>query len=262
MGHHYLPHALLLAMLACGCTVSATNDGDINLDQLSEAVRSVENERLAKIGLAALDRFQDTWNTRDTRQFVKAFNFPHVRPSAGNFGVRWTPEEYVAASKNSYTSALAEGWHRSQWDSREILHISADKMHIAGQYSRLRENGERLSSGQMTYIVTRQGERWAIQSRFSTQRVVEGGQREGAELGRKAVEAYFEAFNSLNLETWADILHYPQVRLSGSGLGYWATRQDFIDGPEMGRQRTWHETRLDKVEPLEFLHLRTGEGHG
>ena len=240
-----------MAALVTGCTVSANDHAVFDAGQLAEAVRTVERERLIKIGLACLDRFQDTWNTRDTRQFVKAFNFPHVRPSPTDFGVRWTPEDYVAASKDSYNVALSQGWHRSQWDRREVLHVSPDKMHFAGQYVRLREDGSRIRTGRMTYIVTRQGERWAIQSRFSTQQAPEGSKREGEDLAKQAVEAYFEAFNSLDLERWADSMHYPQVRLSASGLGFWKTRQDFLDGPEMGRQRTHHQTRLDIVEPYQ-----------
>lgn len=123
-------------------------------------------------------------------------------------------------------------------------------MHIAGRYQRLREDGSELTSQQVTYIVTRQGEEWGIQSRFGTG-FETGDQAAAAEPARAAVEAYFAAFNSMDLEAWADTMHYPQVRLSLSGLDYWASRQEFVEGSEPGRLRTWFETRLDEVEPYQ-----------
>ncbi|MCZ6675555.1 MAG: hypothetical protein O7C75_21715, partial [Verrucomicrobia bacterium] len=175
-----------------------------------------------------------------------------VRPSAGNFSVSPTGEDYIRARAGVFESVLALGWHRSQWDSRRVLHVSANKMHIAGEYSRRRENGERISSQQVTYIVTRQGERWGIQSRFGTGKVDSGeAAAAAAEPARQAVEAYFEAFNSLDLEIWADTLHFPQVRLSSSGLDYWQTREDFFAGTEPGRQRTWFRTKLESAETVQ-----------
>ena len=250
MGRREIPNALLATALLCSCTVSATSDDAASIEQLSEAVRAVERERLSKLGLAALDRFQDTWNTRVVPTWSRSLHFPHVRPSAGAFALHPEPADYIRASEGVFKRVIAAGWHRSQWLERDVLHVSADKMHIAGRYQRLREDGSELTSQQVTYIVTRQGENWGIQSRFGTG-FETGDQAAAAEPARAAAEAYFEAFNSMDLEAWADTMHYPQVRLSLSGLDYWASREEFLQGSEPGRLRTWYETRLDEVVPYQ-----------
>ena len=213
------------------------------------AVQEAERERLAKIGLAALDRFQETWNTRDTAVWSQSLHFPHVRPSAGNFGLAPTRADYMRNQSGVFERVLAAGWHRSQWNSRRVLHVSSDKMHIAGRYSRYRENGETISSQQVTYVVTRQGEQWGVQARFGTGFLASGERAaDMSEAARTAVQAYFAALNSLDPERWADTLHFPQARLDSSGLDFRQTRADFLSGTAPGRQRTWPETRIDAME--------------
>ena len=73
-----------------------------------------------------------------------------------------TAEEYVRASAGVFETVLALGWRRSQWNARRVVHLSGDKMHIAGEYTRYRENGERISAQQVTCIVTRQGGQWGV----------------------------------------------------------------------------------------------------
>ncbi len=58
-------------------------------------------------------------------------------------------------------------------------------------------------------------------------------------------------FNSLDPGSWADTLHYPQVRLSASGLDLWKSREDFLAGTEPGRQRAWFRTKLENAEPIQ-----------
>ncbi len=237
--------AFSLALGGCAPTAPPT----VSADALAEAVRAVESERLSKIGLAALDRFQETWNTASVESFSQSLHYPHMRPSAGNFGLSPTPVDYIQASHGVFERVKAAGWHRSQWNNRRVLHVSRDKIHVAGQYSRYRAGGERLATQQVTYIVTRQADAWGIQARFGTG-FVQGEQtapdiRAEAEA---AVMAYFDAFNALDPERWADTLHFPQVRLSSSGYAFWETRAGFLAGPEPGRLRTWPETRVDSME--------------
>ena len=212
----------------------------------------MERDRLGRLGLAALDRFQDTWNTRDVAVWSSSLHFPHVRPSAAEFDVFSTADDYIRARQDVFKNVLALGWHRSQWDSRQVLHVSEDKMHIAGQYSRRREAGERISTQQVTYIVTRHDGRWGIQSRFGTG-TVEAGDNALADAGsaRDAVRRYFRALNSLDPEALADTIHLPHVRLSQSGLEYWRDREAFLAGTEPGRQRTWSRIELERSEPIQ-----------
>ncbi len=248
--------ALMLTSAVLGWTLGsfapASRPGsspDPSTEAPAATVHEVERNRLREIGLAVLDRFQETWNARDTAVWTQSLHFPHVRPSAGNFSLSSTQADYIRNQRGVFERILAAGWHRSQWNSRRVLHISRDKMHIAGQYSRYRENGETISSQQVTYIVTRQGEHWGIQSRFGSGFLPSGERSaDNREAARTAVQAYFAALNSLDPESWADTMHFPQVRLGSSALGFWKTRADFLSGVEPGRQRTWSETRIDAIK--------------
>ena len=244
--------AALICLCVCASAGPSAAQTTPDPDALKQAVRAVERERLEEIGLAALDRFQETWNTRDSYVWSTSLHFPHVRPSASDFRLFPTLEDYAETRKDIFKGLIAAGWHRSQWDARRVIHISPDKMHLAGEYTRRRENGEDISSQQVTYIVTRQGESWGIQSRFGTGKVETGDRpAAAAQAARRAVEAYFRAFNSIDAEAWADTMSFPQVRLSSSGLGYWRTRDDFLAGVEPGRQRTWAGTRLDSADVIQ-----------
>ena len=234
-------------MLLSSCTVNQPNT-----ESLTEAVELVEYKKLSKLGLAALDRFQNTWNTRNVATWSKSLHFPHVRPSAGEFDIYPTAADYIHASRDVFQGVLALGWHRSQWDRRQILHASSDKIHIAGEYTRWRENGEKISSQQVAYIVARQGDFWGIQSRCGTGKISIGDETSlGTEPALEAVKKYFVAFNSMDPQAWADTLHYPQVRLSASGLDIWKTRDEFLAGAETALQRTWFQTRIKQAETIQ-----------
>lgn len=235
----------------CGTTPSVEADSPGDTDIVG-AVQEAQANRLGRLGLAALDYFQDTWNTRDVAVWSRSLHFPHVRPSAGQFSVYPTAAEYIEGSRNVFKNVLALGWHRSQWENRRILHISADKMHIAGEYARYRENGEQISTQQVTYIVTRQIDRWAIQARFGTGKVDSGEAAEpGSGPAREAVERYFEELNTLDPQALAATLHFPHVRLGASGLEFWRDEEEFLSGTGPGRQRTWRLTALESIEPLQ-----------
>lgn len=236
-----------------GCSATPSGEAEPLRDTgIVEAVQEAQANRLGRLGLAALDYFQDTWNTRDVAVWSRSLHFPHVRPSAGQFSVFPTATEYAEGSRNVFKNVLALGWHRSQWENRRILHISADKMHIAGEYARYRENGDQISTQQVTYIVTCQNGRWAIQSRFGTGKVDSGEVAEpGSGAAREAVERYFEELNTLDPQALAATLHFPHVRLGASGLEFWRDEGEFLSGTEPGRQRTWRLTTVEAIEPIQ-----------
>ena len=101
-----------------------TGSPEVSGEALAKAVKAVEDDRLGKIGLAALDRFQETWNTADVATWSKSLHFPHMRPSAGNFGLSAKPEDYIRASQGLFERIRVAGWHRSQWNSRRVVHVA------------------------------------------------------------------------------------------------------------------------------------------
>ena len=107
-------HLRFLAAVAVLGVLGLTVDG---LAQTAEP-----NQQAERGALAALAAYMETWNTRMPDVWSTALHFPHVRPSAGMFRVARSPDEYITTV--NFERTMATGWHRSQWDSFRVLHVS------------------------------------------------------------------------------------------------------------------------------------------
>ncbi|MDP6581389.1 MAG: hypothetical protein QF681_12110 [Vicinamibacterales bacterium] len=226
--------------------------GGISRDAIRDAVRAVERERVVREAVRAADRYLETWNTRDPMAWTRSLHFPHVRPGVGPFRLTHTPEDYARGV--NFERTIASGWHRSQWDSYDVFQVGPNKAHLAGHYSRYNVEGERIRTTLITYIVTRQGDHWGIQSRFAAGRadISETRRVESMAAAIGAVEAYVTAFNDpTDTAGWAATLNYPHVRVADGTVEMWDTAEDYVTGSEGGRQRAWVETRLDWAEPVQ-----------
>ena len=221
--------------------------------QLRQAVRDVERERVTAEAVRAVSRYMETWNTRDPAVWAGSLHFPHVRPGVGRFRLTRTPDEYARGV--SFERTVATGWHRSQWDSFDVFQAGPGKAHVAGHYSRFSVDGEQIRSTLVTYVVTRQGDRWGVQARFAAGAADVPAERR-AELGAAAVaavERYVAAFNDpVDAAGWAATLNYPHVRVADGAVDLWDSADAYLQGPQIGRQRTWSRTRLDWARPVQI----------
>ena len=202
----------------------------------------------AHMALQALDRYLETWNSRDPERWAASLNFPHVRPGPGAFELFKTPAQY-AASVN-FAQTLATGWHHSEWTTRRVLQVGVDKVHVAGSWRRYTGDGRSMVGTSVTYIVTNQGGRWGVLSRFAagpTGLEAAAAAANGA-AARETVDAYVRAWNSHDPKTLGTAMHFPYVRIGDDAVEVWSSVAEFLAGPEPGRQRTWFETRLDRAE--------------
>ena len=195
--------------------------------------------------LVALDRYLETWNSRNGTVWATSLHFPHVRPGPGAFEMTRTPEEY--AKGVDFEATLKTGWHHSEWVTREVLQIGADKVHASGTWRRYTADDKPLAGSDITYIITRQNDHWGVQARFAagvTGLDAAARSANGA-AALKAVTAFFDAWNAHDLDRLAEALHYPHVRVADNAVEITRTAGDLQAGPEPGRQRTWYQTRLD-----------------
>jgi hypothetical protein len=202
--------------------------------------------------LRALDRYLETWNSRDATRWASSLHFPHIRPGPGAFELSATPAEYIKGV--DFAATLKTGWHRSEWVSRRVVHVSDGKAHVAGAWQRYTADGRPLVGSVITYVVTEQAGRWGVLSRFAAgpSGLDEAATRANAAAARDAIAAYAKNWNSKDPEALAAAVHYPYVRIDGEGdVEVWRTPADFLSGSEPGRQRTWFDTRLDAVEVLQ-----------
>ena len=197
----------------------------------------------AHMALQALDRYLETWNSRDPERWATSLNFPHVRPGPGAFELFKTPAQY-AASVN-FAQTLATGWHHSEWTTRRVLQLGVDKVHVAGSWLRYTEDGRQMVGTSVTYIVTNQSGRWGVLSRFAAgpTGTEPAAATKNAASALETVRAYFQAWNSHDPRALGNALHYPHVRIGDGAVEVSNSVAELLAGPEPGRQRTWFETR-------------------
>lgn len=205
----------------------------------------------AHLAMAALDRYLETWNSRDPKRWATSLHFPHVRPGPGAFEVSETPEQYAAGV--NFNQTLATGWHHSEWTSRRVLHVGLEQAHVAGSWMRYTEDDRPLVGNDITYIVTSQGGRWGVLSRFAAgpSGLDAAATAASGAAARKALDAYFAALNRHDLSALVAAVHYPHVRIADGTVEISKTAAEFRDGSEPGRMRTWFETRVDRLEVVQ-----------
>ena len=196
--------------------------------------------------LVALDRYLETWNSRDGAVWATSLHFPHVRPGPGAFEMTRTPEEY--AKGVNFEQTLKTGWHHSEWVTRTVLQIGWDKVHASGTWQRYTADGKPLAGSDITYIITRQGDRWGVQARFAAgvNGLDAAGRTANGGAALTATTAFFDAWNAHDQDRLAAALHYPHVRVADDMVEIWRTPAEYLAGPEPGRQRTWFRTRIDE----------------
>ncbi|MFT5012699.1 MAG: hypothetical protein ACJAX5_001546 [Patiriisocius sp.] len=169
-------------------------------------------DNLESIGLEAVDNFITTFNTRDAEVWAGSLHFPHVRPSPfGPIRVLSDKASYVA--NFDYGPTIASGWDHSEWDYKHFLHKSPNKLHVAGQWSRYNQSGEKILTTPIVYIVTLVEGHWGIQSRFgcdySANEDVTGFETRVF----RHYESFIHHYNNGNLEACAELLNYPHFRI-------------------------------------------------
>jgi hypothetical protein len=232
-----MPRYLIL-VVALAISFVARLTAQVPLDSNAVAQRRAE-------ALVALDRYLETWNSRDAATWATSLHFPHVRPGAGAFELTRTPEEYARGV--SFEQTLKTGWHHSEWVSRDVLQVGENKVHVAGTWQRYTRDDKPLAGSDITYVITRQDGRWGVQARFAAG--VNGADAavaaRNSAAAMQAVSAFLQAWNSHDHDRLAAAVHYPHVRVADGRVEIWRTAAEYLAGPEPGRQRTWHQTRLD-----------------
>lgn len=141
-------HVLLLLSLSVDLGIPQTNNG---------------------MALRLLDEFLAHFNAQDYKGVAESFHYPHVRIARGEVFIWNSPEEYLAARtpEDIARHIKGTGWHHTKWDTRKVIQSGANKIHIAVQFTRYREDGSVIGTYDSLYIVTRKDGRWGIQARSS-----------------------------------------------------------------------------------------------
>lgn len=125
-----------------------------------------ENQAAIDAGMAVLDDFMASLNASDEAGVNRSFNFPHVRfTGGGEVKIFEKPGDYHLSYFRERTEA--DGWKRSAWDRREVVHVGPNKVHFDTQFSRYRADESVIGSYTSLYVVTCLDGKWGIQARSS-----------------------------------------------------------------------------------------------
>ena len=180
--------------------------------------------------LEAVDRFFETFNSRDPLLWANSLHYPHIRKPGVGKPVRPSEPSLSAkdyASRFDYSHVIKTGWDRTEVESKSIVHIASDKAHIAALYHRYNKQGDIILTTKVTYLVTRLDGRWGIQARFSAGEPyeTEADSRRAEAAALEAVDCHLHAFYRGESSDWASTLCFPFVNVRVGGL-------DEIKSPE------------------------------
>lgn len=118
--------------------------------------------------MAVLDAFISAFNQNDARAEESTYHFPHYRLAGSQMTTLDAPGAQTLAWMNGAYKALRDaGWHHSRWTRRKVVHLSASKAHVDTEFTRYRQDGSIISANESLYVITKEGDRWAIRLRSS-----------------------------------------------------------------------------------------------
>jgi len=166
-------------------------------------------------------------SAKDAKAWAAVMSYPHARVSAtGNCPYYETPEDYAARA--SWTAREATGWVRSVGVDPIRSHESADKVHLAGGWTRYNAKDEPILRNRVTYIVTRLEGSWGIQARFGTDSFTEGEVLDSsAPLG--VVAAHLENWAGGDLGAATQTLIYPFTNVGVGRVDRYANASEVAD---------------------------------
>ena len=113
----------------------------------------------------SLDDYMNTFNAHDLAGWETTYHFPHYRLASGEMSVLEKPG--LRDSAAVFGALERTGWHHSQWEHRNIVHASSDKVHVDTQFSRFDAKGKKIGVYESLYILTKENNKWAVKMRSS-----------------------------------------------------------------------------------------------
>jgi hypothetical protein len=130
-------------------------------DQGSHAV----DPRVSAAVFQVLDEYMATFNAKDLVGWERTYQFPHYRLASGKMSV--LEKSGLRDPAKVFGELQKTGWDHSQWDHRNIIQASADKVHVDTEFSRYRADGSLIGHFESLYILTKEDGRWGIKFRSS-----------------------------------------------------------------------------------------------
>ncbi|AYL95122.1 hypothetical protein [Mucilaginibacter celer] len=121
--------------------------------------------RVCEAVFQVLDKYMTTFNAKDLKGWEDTYQFPHYRLAGGKMSV--LEKAGLRDSAKVFGELQKQGWDHSQWDHRNIVQASADKVHVDTRFSRFRADGSLIGHYESLYILTKENGRWGVKFRSS-----------------------------------------------------------------------------------------------
>lgn len=198
---------------------------------------------------AAYFAFLDTFNARDADGWAAVNHWPHARISAAaDSSTHWRPPTRIFTDADEYLSAPlwseleATGWARSDSTPPTIVQSSDVKAHVAGGWTRVNTNGDRIAANRVVYVATNTEHGWGLQAQLKTDSFVDGRNYSATEAEvTAAVESTLELLGARKVDAYAEALAYPFTLIGPPGVVI-----QIASAPEMAAaMRSVGDDRLD-----------------
>ena len=130
----------------------------------AQSLSAAEQETITSEVMAVLDEFMLQFNALNIEAWEATYHFPHYRLASGNMNVLEQPSGRTA---QQLKLSLGKDWDHSAWIHRNIVHLSADKVHIDTRFARYRKDNSIIAEYNSLYIVTKENGRWGVKLRSS-----------------------------------------------------------------------------------------------
>ena len=127
----------------------------------------LDREKIEMEVMGVLDEFMRSFSGLDAPAHTATYHFPHFRLARGVMRSWETREEATQVHVSGFENLPSTGWSRSVWIDREIVSISASKVHVATRFQRQREDGSEIVTTESLYILIHEDGRWGVKMRSS-----------------------------------------------------------------------------------------------
>ena len=181
---------------------------------------------------AAYWAFFDNFNAKDPAGWAGAMSYPHVRVSAAQqppaassirprtaSGVYPTAGDYAAMAKLAgWERFEVTGWVRTQGVTPRVVFASADKVHLAGGWTRYRADDSEIVTNRVLYVLSRMDQGWGIQARFGIDGYQKGADRSAQKTAAlAALEQLMATLEPGDVDNWLNCFHYPLTLIGAPG---------------------------------------------
>ena len=206
-------------------------------------------------GEEAVQAFIDAWNSRSSAAFAATLQYPHVRPTEAYDG-RVFPDAAAYAATVDFEQVLATGWDRTRLDSAVVVHAGDGKAHVAGRYTRLREDGSAIFTNQILYVVTEKDGGFGIQARLAAgiDDLTAAEREANAAAAIDVIERYLAAFNARDEEAVVATFQFPHVRVGNGTVSVSRTGAEYMDGFDFdgfAERLGWERSEWDTIEAIQ-----------